>query len=735
MKILHMISGGDVGGAKTHVLSLLQGLMQTEEVLLICFTDGAFADEARELGIPTEIFAGQNLLAVRTRLLKRIREGQFDLIHCHGSRANLMGALVRRASDKPVVTTVHSDYKLDYLGRPLGRLTYGTLNALALRRLDYYTGVSNSMVELLIRRHFPPQRLFAIYNGVSFPAPVPKLKRKEFFDSIGLEAAEDAPVFGIAARLNPVKDMGTLIRAFSKTVAEHPKARLIIAGEGEQHDELTALASELCPKGSVLFAGWVQDTDSFYAAIDCNLLTSLSETFPYALTEGARLRCATIASRVGGIPDLIDHGINGFLFPAQDVQALAKAMCTLAADADLRKRFADGLYEKVRTVFSVEATVDTQKRIYETILRRAKRTQKGGVMICGAYGKDNAGDDAILETIVQQMHDIDPDLSLCVLSRSPEKTRLRYRIDAVQTFNVFAFLKAMRRSTLYLSGGGSLIQDVTSSRSLLYYLFNIWCAKMTGNRVLMYGCGIGPVNRPFNRRLAGKVIDRYVDEITLREDSSLKELQQMGVSKPAIQLTADPALLLDSATDTEVDSFFHSMGLDPNGRYCAFSLRPWQGFSDKRSAIAEACRHAYEQHGLTPLFLNLEPQRDEAAAKQVAELLSCPYHIVPVPPSGALTVGLIRRCKAVVSIRLHALIFATAQNVPTVGIVYDPKVNAYLDYLGEKNYIDLSELTAERLCTLLDSALCAEFRPDTGALRALAHKNAETAKRLLEENK
>ena len=258
-----MISGGDVGGAKTHVHSLLHGLMRTQTVKLLCFTDGPFAEEARALGIPTRILPGRNPLRSRRQLASWIREEQFEVIHCHGSRANLMGALVRPLVDAPIVTTVHSDYKLDYLGRPLGRLTYGTLNALALRRLDYYTGVSDAMVELLISRNFPPQRIFAIYNGVEFPEPQPALDRDAFFRSIGLQCAPDAPVFGIAARLNPVKDMGTLIRAFAATVKVCPEARLIIAGDGEQGPELRQLAAETCPEGSVLFAGWLQDTVSF----------------------------------------------------------------------------------------------------------------------------------------------------------------------------------------------------------------------------------------------------------------------------------------------------------------------------------------------------------------------------------------------------------------------------------------------------------------------------------------
>ena len=136
MKVIHLISGGDSGGAKTHVLSLLQNLNKTIAAQLVCFRDGPFADEARTLGIPTMIVSGNNVLRVRRQLTDYILEGRYQLIHCHGSRANMIGALLRKSTGLPVVSTVHSDYKLDYMGRPLSRLTFGTINAWALRQVD-----------------------------------------------------------------------------------------------------------------------------------------------------------------------------------------------------------------------------------------------------------------------------------------------------------------------------------------------------------------------------------------------------------------------------------------------------------------------------------------------------------------------------------------------------------------------------------------------------------------------
>lgn len=139
-------------------------------------------------------------------------------------------------------------------------------------------------------------------------------------------------MFGIAARLNPVKDVATLIRGFALAAKEHPNIRLLIAGDGEEREMLEKLAAELCPKGSYVFAGWVTDMDSFYHALDVNTLTSLSETFPYAITEGARMHCATIASDVGGIPYIIEHGVTGLLFHPQDAEALGACIGRLGRE-------------------------------------------------------------------------------------------------------------------------------------------------------------------------------------------------------------------------------------------------------------------------------------------------------------------------------------------------------------------------------------------------------------------
>ena len=741
MKVIHLISGGDSGGAKTHVLSLLQNLNKTITAQLVCFRDGPFAEEARAMGIPTMICGGNNIPHLRRELAAYIRQGGYQLIHCHGSRANMIGALLRKPTGLPVVSTVHSDYKLDYMGRPFARLTFGAINAWALRHLDYRIGVSDAMVDLLIDRGFPPDRFYAIYNGIDFTPAPSQGDRLAYLRGLGADVEENSVVVGIAARLNPVKDMSTLIRGFAEGHKSCPRLRLVIAGDGEERQKLEDLAKELGVEKEVTFAGWISGgMDRFYSALDVNALTSLSETFPYALTEGARFHLATVATAVGGIPYLIDQDVNGYLFTPGDWQTLGRYLAALGNGDALRREMGEKLYEKASAKFSIQSTVDTQLHIYEEIIRRHNRPKRDrdGVVICGAYGRGNAGDDAILEAILQEMRSIDPDMPITVLTKDPKATRLTYRVRTAGRMDVLTWKKAMRHAGLYINGGGSLIQDVTSRRSLWFYLHNIQAAHKAGCKVQMYGCGIGPVLREQHRKLAASVLNASVDVITLREPDSLKELQSMGVTKPEILLTADPALTLPAASEDEIDSVLLRAGIPTHGKYLCFALRNWKGFEDKAPLFAQAAKYAYETYGLTPVFAAVEKHLDPVAGRLAATGLDIPHYFLDDAGSAGTIIGALSRMQAVVSMRLHALIFAAGQGIPLAGVVYDPKVSAFLRYIGQENFLDLDALTADALKAMIDCMVSSPISPEAQAaavqkLRQIEQVNVDTARRLLEK--
>ena len=367
--------------------------------------------------------------------------------------------------------------------------------------------------------------------------------------------------------------------------------------------------------------------------------------------------------------------------------------------------------------------------------------RKRGVLICGAYGMRNAGDEAVLDAILAEMRRIDPDMPVTVLSRDPEETMASHGVKALHTFDLPGFLGVMRRSALYINGGGSLIQDITSTRSLWYYLFTLSAARRLGCRVMMYGCGVGPVNRPGNRRLAARTINRCVDAVTLREEHSLDYLRELGVTRPELGVAAEPALGLKSAPAEALDRLFARLDMDPAGRYFCICVRRWPGMKQKYALFAAAADYVYERYGWTPVLLSVNQNQDGETAEAIRALVGkdTPCRLV----TGALAVpeliGFLSRMQGILAMRLHVLIFAASQAVPLAGVSYDPKVASFLDYIDEKNYVDFAKLAeAEQLYALIDAAAGtdrARLREATDRLLALERRNGETAERLLEEAK
>ena len=738
VRVLHLISGGDSGGAKTHVLSLLRDLNDNIDADLVCYMEADFSKEAREMGIPTRVFPGSFGVGLK-KTREAIENGNYDIIHCHGSRANLTGALLKKHFDIPFISTVHSDYKLDYLGRPLAAMTYGRLNKLALHHMDYRVCVSDSMRQTLIDRGFEPNRLFSIYNGLDFSHVVPKTDRAAYFAQFGYTVHEGDVIAGIAARLDPVKDIPTLLRAVALAKKACPQLRLAIAGDGKERKKLEALTKELDLEDSVFFLGWVNDLDSFYGALDINTLSSVSEAFPYALPEGARAHLATVASNVGGVPAIIEHGVTGLLIEPGDVRMLAAYLARYALDENYRREMGEALYRRGKADFSEEATGLRQLEIYNAVFRMERNRRdsvRDGVLICGAYGFGNTGDDAILQAIIGEMRRIDPHMPVTVLSRRPKDTRSAYGVNACNRFHVPAIRRILRRSQLFISGGGSLMQDVTSRLSLWYYLGTIRMARRCGCKVQMYGCGIGPIIYERDRQLAARIINTCVDKITLREPDSRETLADFGVTEPEVILASDPALTLPAAERSRIDRILREHDMDPEGKYIGFVLRKWPGIEEKATVFAAGAVYAYLKYGLTPVFLSINFRTDGEASQLVTEHLSIPFYTLDEQMSTGEVIGVLSRMTAVVSMRLHGLIFAAGQGVPLIGVAYDPKVTAFLDYVEQNNYMQFEAVNEKDLSDRIDAAVALagrgeEMRRRTELLNRQEDNNRATAARLL----
>ncbi len=373
IKVLHLISGGDVGGAKTHVLSLTKELQKHIKVKIICFIEGEFYEDAKAMGIDIEVLEQKKRydLSVINDLRKIIEDEGYDLVHSHGARANFICRFLKGKLRIPFVTTIHSDFMLDFKGNLYKHLIYTNLNVFALKKFDYYIAVSDDFKNMLMGRGFPEKKIFTVYNGLDFEERVSCMDRSDFLNKVGLSHLNDSLLVGILARLHPVKGHTVLIKAAANVLKVHKNVDFLLAGDGEEKGNLMNLANTLGISHKIHFIGFVNNYD-ILNCIDINVLTSYSESFPYVLLEGAKLKKPTIASEVGGIPMLIKNEENGLLFQSGDSEELSRDLIKLVESSSLRKVLGEKLFEHSCNKYSLVNLAKKHLEIYTNVISRSK---------------------------------------------------------------------------------------------------------------------------------------------------------------------------------------------------------------------------------------------------------------------------------------------------------------------------------------------------------------------------
>lgn len=358
-------------------------------------------------------------------------------------------------------------------------------------------------------------------------------------------------------------------------------------------------------------------------------------------------------------------------------------------------------------------------------------------VISGYIGFGNNGDEGVFAALTADLRSVLHDVSITALSARPSETVRLYGVHAAPRFNPWLVGRTIAAADLFISGGGSLLQDTTSSRSLYYYLSLIWLAKLLGKKVMLYANGIGPIRRPINRRLTTAILNR-VDLITVREELSLRELKALKVDRPPIEVTADPVFDLEPASEARAKDLLARAGLaDRSGPLIGFAVRHWAGIDSWSTAVAKAADHCHDRYGARVVFIPPEYPDDISASERVAAHMSRPPLTIRDRCLATETMALIGQLDLLVGMRLHALIFAARQGIPLVGIEYDPKVTAFLARTEQRSAGTIADLKAETLIAQVDRVM-AERRAVSEALSAkvapfvrLAKRNAELAAALL----
>lgn len=705
MKVLHLISGGDKGGAKTHVFTLLLALQEEIDVTVICVMDGVFYQEIQTMPIPSILMKQKyrNDLTIIKRLVKHIRSEGYNLIHAHGARANFISMFLRPFIKIPIITTVHSDYKLDFTDSLYKKYIYTSLNILALKFSDYYIAVSDNFKKMLISRGFQSNKIYTVYNTIDFDKHVEFESKKTFLDKYEIDFNGKILV-GIIGRFDLVKGHEVFINAAYEILKINKNIIFFLAGEGPEENNLRQQAKRLNIEKSIVFTGFLEDIFSLINAIDINVLSSYSESFPYVLLEGALMKKPTVSTAVGGIVDLIHEGETGLLAQPGNYKELAEKILLFINNEGLRQELGNNIYNYAKANFSRESMKRVHIEIYKDILSRQKEDNKiFDIVLSGYYGFDNSGDDALLKAVIDTIRKEKPDIKILVLSKKPKETMEEHNVFSINRYDFLAIFQYIKRARLFVYGGGSLIQDITSTQSLIYYTFLLRLAKYYGLKLMVYANGIGPITKRYNISRAKKALS-ICDYISLREPQSLEEVKRLGVdvNKVTVKLSVDPVFTIENVNDKSIEDILKNENIDLSKDYFVVSCRTWKynesNFTDKMANIIDKINKKYN---IIPLYIPMHPN-DNIILKEIISKSKSSHVILSKIYEVSQLLSIVSFTKFVMSMRLHTLIYGVSTGVPIIGLVYDPKVKFFVEYVKEKTHVDTSNLDIDNLMQMVD---------------------------------
>ena len=362
IRVVELLATGSSGGAQEHVYNLVTRLdRERYDVSVLALSGGPGVRRLEKTGIPVCVLDEMSDDEATEAVAAHLAAVEADVVHNHMYRAEVIGtqaawALAAAGRRRPlVVGTVHSSrVRADADRDLLRRLT---------PRMDHLIAVSRAIVRKIEDEGRVGAPISLIYNGVDLA----RYAEQEVCCTLHREYSipEGSPIVGVVARLEPEKGHPTLLDAWPAVLETVPNAHLLIVGEGSEREALEQRALGLGISKSVTFTGRRDDVPSVTAALDVAVLPSYREAQGLSILEAMALSRPVVASAVGGIPEMIEHGRTGLLVPPRDPGALAASIVRLLTDHPYADTLARAGHDLVYERFCVELMVRAVETIYD----------------------------------------------------------------------------------------------------------------------------------------------------------------------------------------------------------------------------------------------------------------------------------------------------------------------------------------------------------------------------------
>lgn len=363
MKVLHVEAGMHLYGGALQVVFLLRGLKALGVDSILACPDGSVIarEAASHAQVVTLPMKGDLDVGLLSRLRHLIREVRPDVVHLHSRRgSDIWGALAGRLEGVPVVLSRRVD-------NPEARLVV----KLKYRLYDEVVTISEGIRQVLLSEGVPASKLHCVLSAVDTQQYQPNRQHLDWFRQT-FEIATDELVIGMVAQFINRKGHQTLLDALPAVFAAHPRTKVLLFGQGPIWDDIQARVNgSPALAARVQLPGFRRDLDQILPCLDVLAHPAFMEGLGVSLLQAAACGVPLVGGRAGGIPEIIQPGLNGELIEPGDVNALANALNTLLASADLRQRYGKAGREWVEARFSISAMVQGNLAVYEQA-RRAR---------------------------------------------------------------------------------------------------------------------------------------------------------------------------------------------------------------------------------------------------------------------------------------------------------------------------------------------------------------------------
>lgn len=728
------------GGAETHIYELCRALCARGHRVTVASAGGAYAKLLERAGVrhvtlPLNTKRPSAVLRAYLGLSRLIRDENFDIVHAHARIPAFICGLLKKKLHFHYVTTAHWVFNVNPLWRRLA--DWG----------EAQMAVSEDIKQYLIDNYGCfADRIFVTVNGIDTEAFCPTVDTSAVRAELGLSDSRHRIV--TVSRMDESRGLAPLCLAecAEELLKIYPDLEIVEVGDGVISAErnllpdIRKIADDLKEKygRQIIFTpGLRTDTPALICTGDVFVGASRA-----ALEAMACARPAVIAGNEGYI-GIFNEGRRDVAYKTNyccrgcGETTVEKLLADLKALFAMRQEERKALGSYCRTVISEDFSAARTARDYEAMygtLPAVRDNERGKILISGYYGFGNAGDDSIAAGILSGIRAHDPAARITILCKHPKKSAEKYGVRTINRFDLFAILREMRTASLFISGGGNLLQNTTSSRSLFYYTSLIRLAKRRGLKIYIYANGVGPIFGERSVRTVRSVL-ACADRISFREPQSLDYVASLGLDRSSLRLTADPALSTRRAPNARVDYILRDVR---GARFFAVSLRNFASLrseevdgvreEDFAAVMAKEIGEVAKELDACPLYLVMQSSRDAALCRAVNAACPAGGYVLSGLTAAEIS-GVLARCELVIAMRLHLLIYGAAAGKPLLGISYDKKVASMLDYMHCRAPLRVKDITG-------DGALVRETRAVLGHavdraqiehLRALADEDARAA--------